>query len=197
MFWMFQREHSKMFQMFRKRVYKLLKEYLVCWTLHIYFYKKRYIMIVMCVCVWERERERDTHTHTQEGILLRKTKKGSSTERERERIRECTTCEANPAILNQNDLLRKPQRMILMGNRCCGYIDSRAFHDYLDMTLVAPLSSSWVLTCCNFWRRNQAIAQYTSSTFGRSLGCMLQAMLVVLVVVASSSPVKLNTNPDH
>jgi len=148
------------------------------------------------VCVWERER--DTHTHTQEGILLRKTKKGSSTERERERerIRECTTCEANPAILNQNDLLRKPQRMILMGNRCCGYIDSRAFHDYLDMTLVAPLSSSWVLTCCNFWRRNQAIAQYTSSTFGRSLGCMLQAMLVVLVVVASSSPVKLNTNPD-
>jgi hypothetical protein len=25
---------------------------------------------------------------------------------------------------------------------------------------------------------------------------MLQAMLVVLVVVASSSPVKLNTNPD-
>jgi hypothetical protein len=102
------------------------------------------------VCVRERERERErdkhTHTHTREGILLRKTKKGSSTEREREkereRTRECTTCEANPAILNQNDLLRKPQRMILMGNRCCGYIDSRAFHDYLDMTLVAPLSSS-------------------------------------------------------
>ncbi len=83
MFWMFQREHSKMFQMFRKWVYKLLKEYLVCWTLHIYFYKKRYIMIVLCVC--ERERYTHTHTHTQEGILLRETKKGSSTGRERER----------------------------------------------------------------------------------------------------------------
>jgi len=87
MFWMFQREHWKMFQMFRKQAYKLLKEYLGCWTLHVYFYKKRYITIILCVCVCERERERHTHTHThtREGILLRKTKKGSSMERERER----------------------------------------------------------------------------------------------------------------
>jgi hypothetical protein len=89
-----------------------------------------------------------THTHTytirhppekdKEGILHAERER----ERERERTRECTTREAKPAILNQNDLLRKPQRMILMEYCCCRYIDSRASHDYLDMTLVAPLSSS-------------------------------------------------------
>jgi hypothetical protein len=86
-------------------------------TSYIFLQEKVHNDHPLCVCVRERERER-------------------------ERTRECTTCEANPAILNQNDLLRKPQRMILMGYCCCGYIDSRAFHDYLDMTLVAPFSSS-------------------------------------------------------
>jgi len=148
-------------------------------------------MIILCV---RREREREREK--QEGILLRKTKKGSFTERERERTRECTTWEANPAILNQNDLLSKHQGMILMGYCCRSYIDSRAFHDYLDMTLVAPLSSSSVFTRCKVWRTNQErFAKDTSSNCRRSLRCMFQAMLVVLVV-ASSSPVKLNTNPD-
>jgi hypothetical protein len=67
---MFQREHWKMFQMFRKWAYKLLEEYIGCWTLHIYFYKKRYIMMCVCVCVCEREKKKKK----QEGICNHKRK---------------------------------------------------------------------------------------------------------------------------
>jgi hypothetical protein len=105
-------------------------------TSYIFLQEKVHNDHPVCMC------HTHTHTHTHTRRHPPEKDKEGILHRERERTRECTTCEANPAILNQNDLLRKPQRMILMGNRCCGYIDSRAFHDYLDMTLVAPLSSS-------------------------------------------------------
>jgi hypothetical protein len=105
-------------------------------TSYIFLQEKVHNDHPVCMC------HTHTHTHTHTRRHPPEKDKEGILHRERERTRECTTCEANPAILNQNDLLTKPQRMILMGYCCCGYIDSRAFHDYLDMTLVAPLSSS-------------------------------------------------------